>query len=161
MDEKPVFLTKVPANEIPVPATTLPRAQRGPWLTIRIETLVKLALLAYLLVFTHRYTLDQVEKELEVHEGRWISRVFSDSWAWSPRKVLYGKKAEKVFLCVLLQLVSQQYAEIADASSCARLRRRSAGRYRMRRVQSRPRGSMPPSRTWLARPGTSRLRRTS
>ncbi|RDX53924.1 Zn-dependent exopeptidase [Lentinus brumalis] len=100
MDEKPVFLTKVPANEIPVPATTLRRAQRGPWLTIRIETLVKLALLAYLLVFTHRYTLDKVEKELEVHEGRWISRVFSDSWAWSPRKVLYGKKAEKVFLTV-------------------------------------------------------------
>ncbi|KAI0720289.1 Zn-dependent exopeptidase [Cerioporus squamosus] len=84
MDEKQAFLAKEAANEIPVPATTAPRTQRRPWRLRNIETLVKLA----------------VEKELEVHEGRWISRVFSDSWAWSPRKVLYGKKAEKVFLMV-------------------------------------------------------------
>lgn len=106
MDEKQPFLTKdAPgANEIPVPATTVPRhgAQRGSWLSFRVATILKLAVLAYLLVCTHRRTLEKAEKELEAHEGRWIARVFSDSWVWSPRKVLYGKKAEQVFLCVPL-----------------------------------------------------------
>ncbi|KAI0750967.1 Zn-dependent exopeptidase [Daedaleopsis nitida] len=101
MGEKTSVKKEYP-DEIPVPAAAVPptRTVRGSWLRTRWGLVLKLAVVALFFVYTRRQTEWKAEQELEVHEGRWLARVFSDSWSWSPRKVLYGKKAEEAFLTV-------------------------------------------------------------
>ena len=89
------------ADEIPVPVAALPartpsvtRVQRA------LKCILKLAIVAWLVVWVSRWSRTMSERELDAHEGRWVGRVFSQAHTWSPFKVPYGKKAEKLFLCV-------------------------------------------------------------
>ena len=98
MDEKP-FVKSEYTDEIPIPVAALPpRTQTRSWLPKRFRTIFKLAAVTAFVVYTHRRAQVNIQTELDLHEGRWVARAFSDSWTWSPRKVLYGKKAEEVFL---------------------------------------------------------------
>lgn len=87
-------------GEIPAPAAAAPpRLQRGPSMQRRLTGIfLKLSVFALFMVTMHRRTETNIANELDQHEGRWVARVFSDSWSWSRRKVLYGKKAEEAFL---------------------------------------------------------------
>lgn len=86
---------------IPVPAAAVPSRTQPVSRTRKCLILIfKLATLAWILATVVRSrTRGEVLEELDLHEGRWLARIFSDSSAWSPRKALYGKKAEQVFLC--------------------------------------------------------------
>ncbi|KAI0722810.1 Zn-dependent exopeptidase [Earliella scabrosa] len=100
MDEKAHVKCEYP-DEIPIPVAALPpRTQSRSWLPKRLRTIFKLAAVTAFVVYTHRRAQVNIETELDLHEGRWVARAFSDSWTWSPRKVLYGKKAEEAFLTV-------------------------------------------------------------
>ena len=102
LNEKKPFLKAQPLDEIPVPVAAVPPpTQRAPRRRRFLVAFFKLVLLTWLWVCARRWTHAGVQQELEAHEGRWISRVFGgEAWTWSPRKVLHGKKAEKLFLCV-------------------------------------------------------------
>ncbi|TBU46619.1 Zn-dependent exopeptidase [Dichomitus squalens] len=102
LDEKKPFEKARHLDEIPVPVAAVPPPTRQPPRGRRfLVAFLKLALLTSLWICARRWTQTGVEQELEAHEGRWISRAFGgEAWTWSPRKVLRGKKAEKLFLSV-------------------------------------------------------------
>ena len=111
LNEKKSFPKAQPLDEIPVPVAAVPPpAQRAPRRRRFLVAFFKFVLLTWLWVCARRWTHAGVQQELEAHEGRWISRVFGgEAWTWSPRKVLHGKKAEKLFLCVA-SLLCWQFA---------------------------------------------------
>ncbi|KAI0774433.1 Zn-dependent exopeptidase [Fomes fomentarius] len=76
------------------------RTQRRSRLRAYFGSFLKLALATAFVVYVHSRAEVKIQEELGVHEGRWVARAFSNSWTWHPRKVLYGKKAEKAFLAV-------------------------------------------------------------
>lgn len=91
------------ANEIPVPVVAVPPpARRSPWRQVLLRFVTFTLVFTWFFSCTRRWSNAGAEKELEVHEGRWMSLVFGEK-TWRQRhhhKVLHGKKAEKLFLCV-------------------------------------------------------------
>ena len=104
-----IYDSKTPPGEklapgIPVPVAAVPPSTR-PTSRVRrvLRFLLSLAVLAWLVTSVSRWSHAMLEHELDAHEGRWLGRAFSQAHApgRSPRKVPYGKKAEKLFLYVL------------------------------------------------------------
>ncbi len=98
MDEKAFVKGELYPDAIPVPVQAAIPTQRRSRLRSHFGSFLKLALATAFVVYVHSRAEVKIQEELGVHEGRWVTRVFSDSWSWHPRKVLYGKKAEKSFL---------------------------------------------------------------
>nr|VWO99261.1 Trehalose synthase/amylase TreS (EC (EC (Maltose alpha-D-glucosyltransferase) (MTase) [Ganoderma boninense] len=89
-------------DEIPVPVAAVPPpTRRSPWRRVVLRFVVFAVFFTWLFRAAHRWSNAGAERELEVHGGKWMSRVFGDEvWRRHHHKVLHGKKAEKLFLSV-------------------------------------------------------------
>ena len=86
-------------EEIPIPVAALPaRAPRSTRAGRVVKHTLRFALLIWAVLAVSRWSRTMLEQELDVHEGRWVGRAFSQGMGWSKRKAPYGKKAEKLFL---------------------------------------------------------------